>query len=288
MTLLDQALLLVTRGFAVFPLAPNDKVPATGHGFMDATRDADHVRYWWRKMPNANIGLATGPRSGCWVLDVDNKPAAAGYESLQRVQAQHGIVTSGYMVATATSGLHIYYRWDESRPVRNHTNRPAQAIDVRGKGGYVVAAGSVRSMGEYVAVSDGTIAAAPDWLLDMIEPIAEARPIPPRLPVLDVKGESDKARAALDRLNRWRADDYDSWVRVGMSLFTLGNDGLALWEHWSAKSAKYKQGECARKWQSFDSDGVSLASLMYWAEQDSPRQTGRRTTNYAGIINHGI
>ena len=60
-------------------------------------------------------------------------------------------------------------------------------------------------------------------------------------------------------------------VLVGMALSELGDTGLALWQQWSQKSAKYQPGDCEGKWPSFTpSDGVTLGSLYHWANEDDP------------------
>ncbi|ATL69870.1 bifunctional DNA primase/polymerase [Nocardia terpenica] len=56
----DAALVYASWGWPVFPLRPGGKVPATRHGFKDATTDTARIRAWWKAMPGANIGLATG------------------------------------------------------------------------------------------------------------------------------------------------------------------------------------------------------------------------------------
>jgi len=84
----------------------------------------------------------------------------------------------------------------------------------------------------------------------------------------------DVAAAAknLERLHPGRCDNYQEWVTVGMALSELGQVGLALWEDWSKQSAKYEPGVCAKKWMSFTpGDGVTLASLRHWADQDDPQ-----------------
>ena len=85
----------------------------------------------------------------------------------------------------------------------------------------------------------------------------------------------DKAKWAgelLQRLDPWRADDYYSWVEVGMSLSQLGATGLQLWEAWSQKSPKHEPGECAKRWKTFnDAGGLTLGSLSHWADDDTPR-----------------
>ena len=48
-------------GWYVHPLRPQAKLPATRHGVLDATNDVARVEAWWRLLPRANIGIATGP-----------------------------------------------------------------------------------------------------------------------------------------------------------------------------------------------------------------------------------
>lgn len=66
---LGQAALAYARvGVAVFPVEPRGKRPLTVHGFQDATTSAERIRGWWKRWPQANIGL---PCQHWWVLDVD-------------------------------------------------------------------------------------------------------------------------------------------------------------------------------------------------------------------------
>lgn len=53
--------------------------------------------------------------------------------------------------------------------------------------------------------------------------------------------------AALDYIS---PDDYGTWDSVGMALKHEGYD-VSVWDAWSRGSAKYKPGECERKWRSF-------------------------------------
>ena len=83
------------------------------------------------------------------------------------------------------------------------------------------------------------------------------------------------AANALGRLKRERCDEYDSWIKVGLSLSELGQIGLQLWETWSKKSDKYQQGMCEAKWGTFTKDPlITVGSLVYWADQDNPDRTG--------------
>jgi hypothetical protein len=68
-SLLEAALGYVAAGFPVVPL--DGKVPRTRHGLTEASTDPEAVTWWWRRWPQANIGIRTGAESGLVVLDVD-------------------------------------------------------------------------------------------------------------------------------------------------------------------------------------------------------------------------
>ena len=57
------------------------------------------------------------------------------------------------------------------------------------------------------------------------------------------------ALAALAKLAGWRADDRDTWLRVGMALHSASPDLLGEWDQWSQQSEKHSPGECARQWR---------------------------------------
>lgn len=289
MNMLEIAVDLVNRGFAVFPLQPRGKQPLGGHGFKDASRDMALVRRWWTASPEANVGIATGSISQCWVLDVDNKPGAIGYDALMELEQRHGErawQSAGIIVTTPTNGLHLYFAWDDMRPVRNTTSKIGKGIDTRGDGGYVVAPGSVRDDGEYVMVEDGLLMDAPEWLMAAMA--EKPRPAPVAVPIPSGSGDVAEARAALDRLSVARVDVYDDWVQVGMALRSLGDVGLPMWDAWSRRSPKYRQGECEAKWKTFDTEGIKLGTLFHWASIDSPRAMQTERRSYESIINRGL
>lgn len=85
-------------------------------------------------------------------------------------------------------------------------------------------------------------------------------------------------RVAIDALNRLqalRADDYKSWIDVGMILHSVDTSAsmLAEWNAWSQKSERWEAGECAEKWQTFNPNGkLQLGTLVNWAKADSGDQ----------------
>jgi len=57
------------------------------------------------------------------------------------------------------------------------------------------------------------------------------------------------------------AEDYEEWLHVGMGLKNSGYD-IATWERWSQKSPKFCAGECAKKWNSFNGNGITVATIF--------------------------
>jgi hypothetical protein len=155
-TLLDTALDYAARGWHVFPLKEADKKPATAHGLKDATTDEETIRAWWQRNPRYNIGIATGAVSGFVVVDTDN-PEAEEYVQLQGD-------TPTLMQATA-KGRHRLYK-HPGTDTRNATALHGVAgLDVRGDGGYIVAAPSVHPSGVvYAWENDNDLAPLPEWV----------------------------------------------------------------------------------------------------------------------------
>ena len=139
--MIDHALKLAELGLRVFPLRPNSKKPPLIGDFPDrATTDAALLRKWWRKWPNANIGVATGvPLHGGYlvVLDVDVRPGKDGKLSLDLL---YETMPSTLEVRTPNGGWHHYLIAPHVIP--NDASRIAPGLDIRGCHGYVVGPGS--------------------------------------------------------------------------------------------------------------------------------------------------
>ncbi|MCK1367232.1 bifunctional DNA primase/polymerase [Bradyrhizobium sp. 62] len=166
------ALAHAARGWPVFPCSPATKAPLTPNGHKNAATDKDTIIAWWSRWPHAMIGIPTGTASGVWVLDIDKKADVDGEAALARLEEAHGPLAETYTVATPSGGMHLYFRY-----VQGIGNRGGfePGIDVRGEGGYVIAAGSVRDDGcFYDPVSDCDIQEATDWLVQIVK-----RPKPP-------------------------------------------------------------------------------------------------------------
>jgi len=79
-----------------------------------------------------------------------------------------------------------------------------------------------------------------------------------------------EAAALLAQVPPSSADDYDTWVRVGMACHHAdpGPEMMETWARWSQSSGKYRDGECGKKWAGFadgHSSPVTLATVAHLA-----------------------
>lgn len=84
----------------------------------------------------------------------------------------------------------------------------------------------------------------------------------------------ERAVACLEQLAPVRCEGYADWLAVGMALHHAGAPCSA-WDAWSQQSAKYRPGECERKWRGFGRGGmgapVTLATLLDMVVKDGGR-----------------
>jgi putative DNA primase/helicase len=136
-------------------VTPKAKQPYVATGLKAATTDEAQILRWWRQWPNAMIGLPLGAVTrdgdGFFALDFDPRHDPATGEDFtlellkERLEVQMGCpVPASLAVRTPSGGVHIYLRQprDGGDEIRNRGNLP-EHVDVRGRGGYVIAPPSV-------------------------------------------------------------------------------------------------------------------------------------------------
>ena len=196
--LMHWALFYATKlGWHVFPVRPRGKEPLTPHGFKDATTDPQRIKFWWRKWPNANIGIACAP-SGLAVLDCD--PRHGGEETLAACRP----LPLTPQVKTGGGGLHFYFRLPPGVTVANKTIGPGLELKVNG---YVVAPPSVHPSGERYTwdilanPQETPLAELPSQLLDSEEAERDekASGVPERIPEGERNVQLTKLAGALRR-----------------------------------------------------------------------------------------
>jgi Bifunctional DNA primase/polymerase, N-terminal len=152
------------------------KHPITTHGLNDASTSREQVEWWWRRFPQANIGLATGHLFD--VLDVDGP---TGERSMARLSAKHSFGPPGPLVRTGRGGWHVYLA---PTGLGNPKPRDLEKVDWRGKGGYVLAPPSRHVSGRryrWIRDLETPIPEVPPALRERLERPQPAQPAPPSL-----------------------------------------------------------------------------------------------------------
>ena len=123
-------------GLRVIPLRPGKKTPLIPNWQNEGTWDEATIREWWRKWPNANIGILTGRyRDGYFiVLDFDPRNGGDWWD-----EVGEAVLPDTWVVHTPSGGRHFYYRTDELL----RGEKLPDGVDLKGEGGYVVAPPSV-------------------------------------------------------------------------------------------------------------------------------------------------
>lgn len=146
--LLEAAIKYATQyGWAVFPVGRMTKKPLTPHGCKDAKKAIGPIQAWWKKWPDASIGVATGSLSNLVVIDEDvsEDRGIDGIRSVRDWERENGELPETSMAITGRGGYHLYYRYSGS-DIKNRAGL-LEGVDVRGEGGYVIAPPSVHPNG---------------------------------------------------------------------------------------------------------------------------------------------
>jgi hypothetical protein len=165
---------LIRSGQPVFPCRSGldgkpekAKAPMTKNGLHDATSDLSQVKRWWKQHGTAAIGIPTGI---VWdVLDVDTKGDTDGRVHLPELNRLGLLNGCKRVVRTPSGGWHLYFK---AAPGLTNKASASLGLDVRSKGGYVLAApsyieavdstdtayaGSYEDMGETVGSNDSPL-----------------------------------------------------------------------------------------------------------------------------------
>lgn len=281
--LLKSAIEYSNRGWRVFPTREKPsrpfknekgkeiiipiKAPYNKGGFKNATLDKNQIREWWRKYPNAGIGVSCG-ESNLVVLDIDVRDGKRGFDSFASMKiSDEGALHS----ITASGGLHLIY----SGKINSHANVKA-GVDVRSIGAYFILPPSfIFENGErlfYKKVGDWNKEPAQfpkdleeklDWLRGKDKKQNNQKVV--------INESSDKTIArvkkALNQIPLWVCDEYFHWINVGLALKTLGDDGFYLWKEWSKKSSKYDEDGLEYRWERFSPSEIGLGTIFRYARK---------------------
>lgn len=203
------------------------KHPRTEHGVNDATIDAAQIEKWWTTWPSANVAIRA---TGFVAIDVD--PRNGGDKTIAELLRSHGNLPPTVEAATGGGGQHLLYQRNGKRPV----GKLGPGIEVKSDGGYIVVAPSIHQSGQRYRWISGRapgeieIAELPErWRSLLYGDATETAPNTPR-PDWNVDDEPAPLRLVeqcLGSLKPERADEYDSWITVGLILYRTQTDPAA-------------------------------------------------------------
>jgi Bifunctional DNA primase/polymerase, N-terminal len=207
---LTAAIRYAQANWPVFPCMPGEKIPATKHGFLDATTDPDKISWWWSRNPEGNVAIATG-LPGPDVLDVDVREDGNGFAAFNRLRREGLLDGATAYIHTPSGGLHAYFAGSE----QGNGRLPSHHLDFRSKGGYVVAPPSAVNGRPYELIKQADCHGGLDWaaVTRMLEPEVQQRS--PR--------SSDRSTGA-HRLAEWLARQHEGNRNDG--LFWAANRAL--------------------------------------------------------------
>lgn len=139
-------------------------------------RSEADVRRWWGDTQGIpySLGLVCGAVSGVWVLDVD--PRNGGFESLDRLEAEHGVLPATRRGATGGGGKHFLLKMPSLEKGQKLKKGPLHkdypGLDVQSDGAQVVLAPSFHASGrryEWESTPDAVVAETPEWLRKLID-----------------------------------------------------------------------------------------------------------------------
>ena len=171
MSFLETALYLASRGFYVLPLKPRDKWPIVVGGFKAATRDPEQIALWWKRNPDANIGIAC-EASGLCVMDCDH--GLTSYSDYLTWRDRNGLPPT-YTVRSGRRpefGVQMVYKG----PIASSRwELDGCSGDIKSIGGLVVSPPSIHpDSGEaYAVLADLPIAPTPDVVKQLKKVVAE-------------------------------------------------------------------------------------------------------------------
>jgi P4 family phage/plasmid primase-like protien len=79
------------------------------------------------------------------------------------------------------------------------------------------------------------------------------------------------------------AEGYGDWIRIGMALVLLGEEGRAIWREFSQQSSKFDARELETKWASLQNSPGSVKTIFALAEREGWTNPGFRNAHKVDV-----
>ena len=255
-------ILSVAKHVRIFPaeIVNGRKKPRITGWRVKATQDEVAIRAWWKRWPDALVGVATGPESQTFVIDVDVRADADGNDTMANLPA----LPPTTLVRTPSGGQHYYFRYPKGVRIPSVTDALGRRVDSRGVGGFAVV---WPSPGYDLLEPFELMAEAPEWMVKQLSarPMVERSLNAGRM----VKEDVIVRLGALDPAEyRSRSD----WMRIIMAVKSASGGepwGYEAALDWSRRDAEHfghdVEPALAGIWNSVEIDkanGITSATLV--------------------------
>lgn len=253
------------------------KSPHIPEGFLKASQDEQIIRAWWKRWPDALVGVPTGEITGLVAIDYDPDKHVDATGAWLEQNAE--LLMAARIHGTLRGGRHYLYRVPKGQRYRTGADlflggAVRRGLDLRADGGYII----------WWPLHGGNVTneQAPLLPAGLIEErslsIPTDAPAPRNTPApQEWERDRNKVTEALAYVD---PAPRDTWVKVGMALHfaTGGNDeGFELWHAWSAGAVTGEVPhtysgieDCRYVWASFKDQAarpVTLGSLFRDAKE---------------------
>ena len=99
-----------------------------------------------------------------------------------------------------------------------------------------------------------------------------------------IKTDEEMAVEYLNHMGSSVADEYESWVRVGMALKAVSPNLLPEWIRWSSQSPKSVGTNFEEKWNSFKGNGVGIGTLWHYAYNFGTWKSSKPKTTHSETL----
>lgn len=267
------------NGIVVFPLGKNSKKPTNAANWRNSLQNEKRIRDY---MARGNNAAAIVPPDRI-VLDVDVRNG--GLESLKRLNHELGLVDklqdTNPTVVTPTGGYHIWLKIDPSIKTRGKLDSTSYpGIDIKKRGGYVVAAGSEIGTFKYewkgTSVKNGNVYLTPNEVPPKLEKLIKRKVVDEHSPDNEA-GQFDGAdiESILSHLDVTDFRSREDWLSLMMSVhYASGGDHIACEEFvkWSASDPEYCTPDMMQdhreQWRRLNLEGgITSGTLMHLVKE---------------------
>ena len=198
-----------------------------------------------------------GSFSGVWCADIDTAlehedESVTAWDTLRA--AHEPFETREHR--SASDGPHVFFEWEDERPLGCGAGDLPTGISIKGVGGYVITAPSVRKKRSYTVFRDIDPIKAPQWLVDLI---TRGKPQPKRgpksplprqpftgTPQCDLDQLAEAMRSIPNDDLAW--EEWNSWALAIFAASGGSQRGFNIFDEFSAQSSKYDPVTTDERW----------------------------------------